>query len=938
MNKTPVALAVSLALYLLASHSAQAARYYRCEYDSALNTACWSASPDTFVPTTLPISTDFTYYGFSAGTYQTATLQAFGSAYSYDMSLGRGGAAGFVQYGGSNEIAYILHLGLYSGSLGSYTLHDGTLTTPLEHIGVNGTGEFIQNGGAHTVSDRLYIGLTGGTGSYLLSGGELAASTEYIGYGYDSAGFTQTGGSHSVSNALVMAQENTGRSTYTLSGSGSLSAATEIIGVRGVAEFNQTGGTNTVAGELTLAQTRGTGTYNLSGGTLTVNTIRAGAGDGIFNFDGGELNVIGSTIQSKVFRIGNALYKNNSLTLASGKSLSTNELVIGNAGTGTYAQLSGAHTVSSMLTLAANSGSSGTYNMNGGTATHNTIAFGAGTGTFNLNGGDLTVRSVTNGAGQGTFNHNGGTLTLQTGMNVDTLNLGHEAGADVSFTLDWGKTLTVATETIGASGAASVTQLGTATHTVSKTLTLGANSGGSAIYNLDGGTLSVAMIQNGAGNSTLNINGGTLSTLSGAGTIDVDTLVLGATGAGYYTHKGGALIAGNETIGSATTGVFTQNAGNHTVAGTLTLAADAGSTGTYYLEGGRLNVATIATGAGTSTMYVNSGSLTVGSIVNGSGTSTLNVNSYNLSLAGTSIDVDTFNLGTWSNAQAGFTLAAGQALNATNETIGLGGYNTLTQTGGMHQVANALTINPGSQLKLSGGTLMAGSMSNGGRMELSGGTVIGNLSSRGRVYISNSVEHTGDLTQTAGILNVDGSLNTGLVTLQGGVLTGSGHITGTVHNSAGTIAAGNSPGRLTITGDYTQAAAATFEAQLGGLLAGTQYDVLDVSGNAFLDGTLSVSLLDLGSGLFAPQTGDYFDILSAEQLHGAFSILSLAALADPNQFWRVDYLTDAYGSTDVVRLSVLAVPEPETWAMMLGGLGLLGLRARRRNTVARKGA
>lgn len=37
---------------------------------------------------------------------------------------------------------------------------------------------------------------------------------------------------------------------------------------------------------------------------------------------------------------------------------------------------------------------------------------------------------------------------------------------------------------------------------------------------------------------------------------------------------------------------------------------------------------------------------------------------------------------------------------------------------------------------------------------------------------------------------------------------------------------------------------------------------------------------------------------------------------------------------DNVQAHLLAVPEPETWAMLLAGLGLLGLSARRRNRPA----
>jgi hypothetical protein len=159
-----------------------------------------------------------------------------------------------------------------------------------------------------------------------------------------------------------------------------------------------------------------------------------------------------------------------------------------------------------------------------------------------------------------------------------------------------------------------------------------------------------------------------------------------------------------------------------------------------------------------------------------------------------------------------------------------------------------------------------------------------------------------------------------------------GQFTGNLVNNGGTLAPGNSPGTTNITGNYTQSAAGIFAVEIGGLLAGTEYDVLNVSGTTSLDGTLNVSLFDLGAGLFAPQAGDSFDILTAEILSGSFSSLSYAALLDPNLSWQIDYLTDAIGTTDVVRLSVVsAVPVPG--AVWLFGSGLLGLMSlvRRKN-------
>ncbi|MCZ2440541.1 MAG: FxDxF family PEP-CTERM protein, partial [Burkholderiales bacterium] len=45
-------------------------------------------------------------------------------------------------------------------------------------------------------------------------------------------------------------------------------------------------------------------------------------------------------------------------------------------------------------------------------------------------------------------------------------------------------------------------------------------------------------------------------------------------------------------------------------------------------------------------------------------------------------------------------------------------------------------------------------------------------------------------------------------------------------------------------------------------------------------------------------------------------------------FWIAD--SPYYDNSGGVSLSVAAVPEPETWALMLAGLGLLGFAARRR--------
>ncbi len=133
----------------------------------------------------------------------------------------------------------------------------------------------------------------------------------------------------------------------------------------------------------------------------------------------------------------------------------------------------------------------------------------------------------------------------------------------------------------------------------------------------------------------------------------------------------------------------------------------------------------------------------------------------------------------------------------------------------------------------------------------------------------------GEFTQTAGQTLLDGgSLRKALgnpLLLKGGVLGGTGTVIGSVNNMSGILAAGQSPGALTVTGNYIQEAMGTLEVELGGLTPGTEYDVLSVGGTATLAGTLDVSLIDG----FIPGDGDMFDIISYGARVGAFATVNL---------------------------------------------------------------
>jgi hypothetical protein len=109
-----------------------------------------------------------------------------------------------------------------------------------------------------------------------------------------------------------------------------------------------------------------------------------------------------------------------------------------------------------------------------------------------------------------------------------------------------------------------------------------------------------------------------------------------------------------------------------------------------------------------------------------------------------------------------------------------------------------------------------------------------------------------------------------LVDIEGGELDGFGTISGNVLNAAMVNVGGPlNAGILTINGDFTQTAAADLLVQIGGPSAGTDFSQLNVSGQATLDGTLTVTLING----FVPNAGDSFEVLTFSSASGAFATL-----------------------------------------------------------------
>jgi len=85
------------------------------------------------------------------------------------------------------------------------------------------------------------------------------------------------------------------------------------------------------------------------------------------------------------------------------------------------------------------------------------------------------------------------------------------------------------------------------------------------------------------------------------------------------------------------------------------------------------------------------------------------------------------------------------------------------------------------------------------------------------------------------------------------------------------VAPGNSPGILTVDGNYTQGSSGTLAIEIGGVLPGDDHDKLVVGGIATLDGTLDVTLIN-GFAL----SGDLlFDVLDFNSVVGDFTNFNL---------------------------------------------------------------
>ena len=526
---------------------------------------CYTTGNFTQSGGTNSISTGL-YVGYEPGSSGTYNLSGSGllSAGWYEQ-VGLYGAGTFTQSGGTNNISSELYLSYFPGSSGTYNLYgSGLLSTGGVSVGEYATGNFTQSGGTNTISTFLALGeYAGGNGTYSLSGGQLSITGTFVDAGErigcsGSGNFTQSGGTNST-GSLALAYSSGSSGTYSLSGSGLLSATNEYIGYYSAARalFQQTGGMNSV----TYLSIDSGGRYQLSGGTLQINGGLTDSGI----FDGGNSSAVLSSGSSCILDFSTGSVQNTGATVV---SMGINSLLIVPAGFDTSTGFSSSstlgltHTAGTTLVVPAGQGFGGIGSINDPVICQGTIT-AATSGFINLNNG-LTL------SGTGAVALGSGTLTVS-----DTV-------SGIS-----GGSISVNSQYVGSAGTGLFTQSGGA-NAISSYLYLGYNAGSSGTYSLSGSGLLSAEVEwvgySGTGNCTQ--SGGTNSSY----------LLLGynSGSSGTYGLSGsGLLSAGFEYVGYHGAGNFIQSGGTN-ASPFLGLGGASGSSGTYSLNGGILILPALA--------------------------------------------------------------------------------------------------------------------------------------------------------------------------------------------------------------------------------------------------------------------------------------------------------------------------------------------------------
>ncbi len=738
----------------------------------------------------------------------------------------------------------------------------------------------------------LTIDLTGaGASASTLSipgNNSLAANGIYVG-GYSGITGLPTAGRGALEQSAETVTTNSGwdlvvghgvgsMGTYTLSGGALVANQSEFIGFSGTGTFNHSAGTNTInasgVGSLDLGGFSGaTGTYNLSGtAALSVNAHEyvGDGGIGFFNHTGGTNTIVGAGhnlyLGFGASGIGEYVISGTAALSAGGN------VIVGNNGTGALViQDQASVFITNSLTINSSINNLSTVNLNGGTLRFNTLS---GITRVNYTAGTIQLagnRDIIFDAGL--FDFYGASRVIPAGKGLKV---------EGTTTIRQDKTLTVSGGTFTSQGL----------------LTLGApgfssgdliiNNGGTVVAGADVklDTFGIANVS-GAGSSWTVAGNFQVSPTGGRGDLSISNQASLYIGNTLSIGSSGFLILNGGTIrfngySRDVVGAFTFTAGTVQLAGNRTLGSDAATLDLFGAAptiptGKALVVEGTATIAASAVATLSGGTLSAQTVLMSPGSRLVNtqvaqVSGVMLALAGSTIDA------------TGADLTVGDATKV-NGFYGAGtlqiGPSTVTLADANDAVLDSAALltlgaggNPGTLVAANGLTLDFG----------------GNVTGFGTVETPNSAA-----TPLINNGHISGDTPAEPITLAGYV-KGVGTLDNVV--ITGTDAPGFSPATV-VRGSVVYDGA--LEIEIGGTAAGSFDRINHVLGAATADlgGALDVTLI---SG-FSPILGDSIEIITAlGGVSGAFDTPaeSLPGLS-PGLKWAIHY-----GANNVVLQIVAA--------------------------------
>lgn len=739
------------------------------------------------------------------------------------------------------------------------------------------------NGRDVTASGGSVMNLTGG-GSLTLSGGFNAKSAS--GFTLQGSG-TLTANSSSgvnINGGRLMTQTDIGK-FINISNGGSEVAASLLAGTTGVVggggslvvnsavnDLNlsfQSGGTSRIPN---IANSHGTGGLTISGNgsALTVDQNFSISADFLDLSNGGALTVNGQLILDGAMEKGHAIGGGGHWQ-DKGTTISTSEgiFVGGNTPSPGFSLAIdfGAVVHSGFAVIGGDAGGGGTVSLSdAGTlweVQSSGMAIGrSGTGSFSMDFGSKLLFDNGTSFAIGLNNGSNGTLSV-TNSTVDAsgavVAIGEFAGSTGRMSLASSTFLVGHDFTIGDSGSGGLTISSSSQATVSGAATkfiIGKNAGS------DGGIIVRDNADNSNGATYLTVGSPVTVGLSGTGTLSI-----GAGGVVNLTSPEG-MIAG--AMSGSTGTIFVVNEGTKGVKPQLTLAGPLviGDAGTASLNADTDAQLTLAPGT-----EVN---LVLGNKHGGSGTLIMD-------LAFSFVD----------NAPILIGKAGHGTVNARfSSTVQLFGFSAPFSPGGQATITvdESTWVN---NFNIYLGTLSANDPPS---------TLLVRNQSTMRVGQRMTIFQSGTVTIDTGSMMAVGSGAFGpggsLRVSDGGILSGYGRVQGDViEASGGKIYPGNSPGVLTIEGNYQQDAGSTYSAEIGGIGTG-DFDQINVTGAASLGGTLSVRLVNG----FTPSVGQTFRLLKAGSVSGGF-----ASISQPSQAG-ISLTSDATGIIATITSVVAGAP------------------------------